>query len=68
MFKHALVAEELRGEGLEAAAASSTGGKPLLVMGSRGMGLVRRVALGSVSREVIGRIRSPVLLVPDAEG
>ncbi|TVP54068.1 MAG: universal stress protein [Gemmatimonadales bacterium] len=48
------------------AAAASTGREPLLVMGSRGMGLIRRVALGSVSRDVIGRIRSPVLLVPEA--
>ncbi len=48
------------------AAASSAGPEPLLVMGTRGMGLIRRVALGSVSRDVIGRIRSPVLLVPEA--
>jgi nucleotide-binding universal stress UspA family protein len=47
-------------------AAASGQGEPLVVMGTRGMGPVRRTALGSVSRDVLGRIRSPVLLVPEA--
>lgn len=51
-------------EAIMAAASGEDG--PLLVMGCRGQGLLRRVALGSVSRDVIGRIRSPVLLVPEA--
>ncbi len=55
------------GEPAEAiVAAASKDDAPLLVMGSRGKGLIRRMALGSVSRDVIGRIRSPVLLVPEA--
>jgi nucleotide-binding universal stress UspA family protein len=55
------------GEPAEAIVTAATGDDaPLLVMGCRGMGVVRRVALGSVSRDVIGRIRSPVLLVPEA--
>jgi len=47
-------------------AAASGEDRPLLVMGCRGKGLLHRVALGSVSRDVLGRIRSPVLLVPEA--
>jgi nucleotide-binding universal stress UspA family protein len=48
-------------------AAVSEQDEPLLVMGTRGLGLIRRVALGSASRNVLERIRSPVLLVPEAE-
>jgi len=57
----------VEGEPAEAIlAAASGGGEPLLVMGSRGLRRVRRMTLGSVSRDVLGRIRSPVLLVPEA--
>lgn len=58
----------LEGDPADAIVAAATGeGEPLVVMGTRGMGPVRRAALGSVSREVVGRIRSPVLLVPEAK-
>ncbi|MEX2528681.1 MAG: universal stress protein [Gemmatimonadota bacterium] len=40
-------------------------GESLLVMGTRGMGLLGRLALGSVSRGVLGKVQVPVLMVPE---
>jgi nucleotide-binding universal stress UspA family protein len=53
-------------EPAEAVLAAAGDEAPLLVMGNRGKGLLRRMVLGSVARDVIGHIRSPVLLVPEA--
>jgi len=55
------------GDPAEAVLAAASGDEaPLLVMGNRGKGLLRRMVLGSVAWDVIGSIRSPVLLVPEA--
>lgn len=43
----------------------------LIIMGNRGMGLVKRMALGSVSTYVLHHVKCPVLIVKDdnpAEG
>ncbi len=56
-------AEEGPADAIVAAAAEED--EPLVVMGTRGMGSLRRAVLGSVTRDVLGRIRSPVLLVPE---
>ena len=39
-------------------------GKPLVTVGSRGLGAVRRFALGSVSTDVLRAVDGPVLIVP----
>jgi nucleotide-binding universal stress UspA family protein len=40
----------------------------LVVMGSHGKGVLRRVLLGSVTQAVLHRIRTPLLVVPGAGG
>jgi nucleotide-binding universal stress UspA family protein len=40
----------------------------LVVMGTQGRGFAERLALGSVSRAVAGRVRAPLLLVPTTAG
>lgn len=63
----ALETRSVSGDAADAIVAAASGpGEPLVVMGTRGMGPVRRTVLGSVSRDVLGRVRSPVLLVPEA--
>jgi len=62
----ALKTKLLEGEAASAILGTlSEGGDALLVMGTRGMGPLRRLTLGSVSRAVLGKVCIPVLLVPE---
>ena len=54
----AAVIQEIAGEGAQPA---------LVAVGSRGLGAVRRFALGSVSTDVLRSVEGPVLVVPSAE-
>jgi nucleotide-binding universal stress UspA family protein len=72
------MAEGLRAAGVESVAVETLAGDPaeqvlrlaeqlsdpMIVMGTRGRGLVAEAVLGSVSREVVRRARGSVLLVP----
>jgi nucleotide-binding universal stress UspA family protein len=49
-------------------AEASTGNHDLIIMGSHGMGGIRRFILGSVSEEVVKRARIPILVVRAKEG
>lgn len=49
--------------GLEIAQAADDGGYDLIVMGTHGRGLLKRVALGSTSNKVLANCKVPVLLV-----
>ncbi len=41
-----------------------TGGYDLLVMGSRGQGLIREILMGSTSQSIVRECRIPVFIVP----
>jgi nucleotide-binding universal stress UspA family protein len=45
-------------------AAAANGPLPLVVMGTHGRGIVARTLMGSVAREVAGKVKAPLLLVP----
>jgi nucleotide-binding universal stress UspA family protein len=45
-------------------AAAANGPLPLVVMGTHGRGFVARALMGSVAREVAGKVEAPLLLVP----
>ena len=45
-------------------AAAASGPLPLVVMGTHGRGFVARTLMGSVAREVAGKMEAPLLLVP----
>ena len=49
-------------------AAGEDGGPPLVAVGSRGLGEVRRVMLGSVSTKVVRAATGPVLVYPHPRG
>lgn len=50
---------------LETAEGNSTPERTLVAVGSRGLGAVRRVRLGSVSTNVLRAARGPVLVYPE---
>jgi nucleotide-binding universal stress UspA family protein len=54
----------LAGDPGKALVAESGAGVGILVMGSRGLGMVRRAVLGSVSTKVLRNARCPVLITP----
>ena len=64
--KHLRVAERYRAEQIVRVAEDIGAG--LIVMGSRGLGGIRRALMGSVSDSVVRRAHSPVLVVrPEGE-
>jgi nucleotide-binding universal stress UspA family protein len=57
----------LEGSRQSALVAETDGGVGLLVVGTRGHGVLQRVLLGSVSTALVREARCPVLVVPGEE-